>query len=425
MADIGSTYGFGSSTAALAGANRSAGYDGYAMDRSPSLMSFLPSVNSYGLLGAHDEFEKIQNVHTDDFFYGGSSQTGDFDTNIPDTFNFLFGSVFALGKSDWNHRIGVDFSMPVDKVTEPSTKDNYQPQYAGYSSDSQRMTVSLGGSSMPADWLSVGFGMHYHLVQAASYESRMPSDTGAGRTTTGNLKMTVKPVIAPFAGATLVTNPESLKPESVESSHYFTIHYLAARDAKVKIRNEVLMGVVGSTPVSFDNEASLFYDPETWSLGWAYKSINIDVMASLDRELWSKYDGGIMKYSFRTFQGTFQQYKNDIIFKDIWIPRVGVSFKWSDSAFRMGAAYRESPHSDMDGKTNYIEPDRWIGGLGYSFPSKMFGLLDSPIKLESHVQAHYLVPKQVTKTDSTSLGAPGYKIGGWMFSYGINVVVGI
>lgn len=425
MADLGSTYGFGSSTAALAGSNRSVAYDAFAMDRSPSLMSFLPTMSSYGFLGARDDFEKIENVHTDDFFYGGSSQTGNFDTDIPDTFNFLFGSIFAIGKSERNHRIGVTFSTPVDKLTELTTKDAYQPQYSGYSADSQRMTVALGGSTRAMEWMTVGFGLNYYLVQAASYESRMPSDTGSGRTTTGNMKMTVKPALAPFLGVTFVSNGEVFKPGSTESANYYTLYYSGARDNKFKMRSDVLIGVIGTTPVSFDNEASLFYDPETWSFGYTFKSSYLDVSASLDRELWSRYDGGIMKYSFRTFQGTFTQYKNDISFKDIWIPKVGMSFKWSDSAFRTGIAYRESPHSDLSGQTNYIEPDRWIGGLGYAFSSKIFGLLDEAINFESHFQAHYLIPKTVTKTDSTSLGSPGYKVGGWVYSYGLNMVIGI
>ena len=91
----------------------------------------------------------------------------------------------------------------------------------------------------------------------------------------------------------------------------------------------------------------------------------------------------------------------------------------------MGAAYRESPHSDLDGRSNYIEPDRWVGGLGYEWMSTIFGLLDEAIKFESHFQAHYLVPKDITKSDSTSLGAPGYKVGGWVYSYGLNMIVGI
>lgn len=413
-ADIGSTYGFGSSTSALAGANRSFAYDGFALDRSPSLMSFLPTTNSYGMLGAKDFFRSIDNVQTDNFFNGGSSQTGNVSTDIPDTMSFLFGSVWALGKSEKNYRLGLTFSTPMDKVTEPNTNDAYQPSYSGYTADSQRLTISTGFSLLPTKGLSVGLGVNYYLVQAATYEGRMPTDSGGGRTSTGNLKMTVKPAIAPVAGVTVT-----------DELNYLTLYFAGARDHKLKIKNDVLIGVVGTTPVSFDSETSLFYDPETWSLGYARVTPNLDWLASVDWERWSRYDGGYMRNSFRTFQTSFRQYPVEMNFKDILIYKTGFTVKWNDSVGRFGLAFRPSPHSDLDGRTNYIEPDRFVLGLGYGFSSSLFGLLDENIRVETHFQTHYLVPKSINKSDSTDIGAPGYSVGGYVFSYGLNLNVGI
>ncbi len=411
-ADIGSTYGFGSSTAALAGANRTLAYDGFALDRSPSLMSFMPTVNSYGIIGAKDFFQDIGRVQTDNFFYGGSSQSASVDPDVPDTFNFLFGSIWALGKSDRNYRLGITFSAPLDKVTEPSSKDAYQPQYSGYASDTQRLSVSAGFSGMLNEQLSLGVALNYYLVEGATYQARMPTDTGTGRTSTSNLKMTVKPTIAPAGGLTWS-----------DKTSFLTLYYAAPRDHKVKMKSDVLIGIIGSTPVRIDSEASLFYDPETISLGYAHSDSTFDFMASADVERWSRYDGGYIKSEYN--MASFHQYPITMSFKDILIGKLGMSLKDGARAWRMGLAYRPSPHSDLENQTNYIEPDRWVLGLGHGFPSTVWGLFDEKIQVEFHAQGHYLVPKEYTKNDSTYIGGPGYKVGGYVFSYGINLSVGI
>jgi long-subunit fatty acid transport protein len=415
-AGLGSTYGFGSSTASLAGSNRSWAYDGFALDRSPSLMSEMTPVTSYGFLGAKSEFSKIGGIQVDNDFVGGSSKTGDVDTEVPDTFDFLFGGIWALGKSERNYRVGVTFSTPVDKLTEPSTNDPYQPQYYGYAYDTQRLSLSAGLSGMVSESLSVGAGIDSYLVQAATAQSRLPSDTGNGRTTTGNLKMDVKPAMGPVAGATF----------SDDKTNFLTLYWAGARDARLKVKNDSLIGVIGVTPLSFDSEVSIFYDPEVWSLGYARVASSWDFFASVDYELWSRYDGGYMRASFRTFQGTFRQYPVDLEFHNILIPKIGVNHKWGDGDMRFGLAYRPSTHPDSEQDTNYIEPDRWVAGVGYGFDSDIFGLLEGKVRVDTHFQTHYLVPKRVVKKQSSSnIGAPGYDTGGYVFCYGIDLSVGI
>jgi len=376
-------------------------------------MSFLPSNKSFGFLYAHDQFEKINNVQTDSFFYGGSSETTNVNTDVPDTLDFLFGSIWELGKSERNYRLGINFSSPLDKVTEPATNDPYQPQYSGYNADSQRLTLSAGLSGVVTPQLSFGLGVSYYLVQAATYQSRMPTDTGTGRTSTGNFKMRVNASLAPMAGLTWS-----------DRSNWMTLYFAGTRDHKLRLKNETLFGPVGST-VSFDTEASLFYDPETWSLGYAFTGDEWDFLLSGDWERWNRYDGGYVRYTFRTFNGSLKQYPVDMTFNDIFAVKAGVSRKWGESALRLGLGYRPSPHKDLDAQTNYIEPDRWVAGIGYAFKSMLWNLLDESVKFETHFQTHYLVPKDVTKTDSTSIGAPGYKVGGYVFSCGLNMVMGL
>ncbi|MGE3972938.1 MAG: OmpP1/FadL family transporter [Bdellovibrionales bacterium] len=414
-ADMNSTYGFGSTSAALAGSNRAKSYDAFTVERNPALMSFSGARTSYGLLGGFDQFQDLENVNTDSVFLGGSNTTSSVDTDVPDTLNVLVGSIWTFGSSDRDYRVGLTVSAPVDKVTEPTTKDLYQPQYAMYLSDSQRLSLSAAISRRLGERWSLGVGLAYYLVQGATYQSRMPSDGATARTTTANLKTTVKPAYAPLAGlAWKATDRQT-----------WSLNYVGIRDSKLKARSEVVLGIVGATPVAFEGEASLFYDPETWSLGYTYEGENTDILLALDYERWGRFNGSAMQLSFITFQSTFRQYPVDAQYKDILVPRLGLSTRVGEGSVKTGLAYRPSPTPALEKETNFLDSDRVIYGLGYGFPSTLFGLLDSPLTIDLHSQVQYLMPKTVIKENPSSIGGPRYEVRGYVFSYGINFNVGI
>jgi long-subunit fatty acid transport protein len=415
QADLNSTYGFGSTSAALAGSNRAKSYDGFTVERNPALMSFSGERTSYGLFGAFDQFQDLENVQTDSVFLGGTNTTSTVDTDVPDTLNFLLGSIWSVGNSERNYRVGVTVSAPVDKVTEPTTKDTYLPQYAMYLADSQRLTLSAAASTQLGDRLSLGVGVAYYLVLGATYQSRMPSDGSTQRTTTANLKTTVKPAYAPIAGLAW----------KVSDADILSLNYIGVRDSKLKAKSDVVLGIVGATPVAFEGEASLFYDPETFSFGYASEGDQTDFLLALDYERWGRFNGSAMQLSFITFQGSFKQYPVDAQYKDILVARLGVSTKIGSGSLKTGLAYRPSPTPALEKETNYLDSNRVIYGLGYGWPSRLFGLLEQPITIDLHSQIHYLIPKTVVKENPSSIGGPRYEVKGYVLSYGVNFNVGI
>jgi long-subunit fatty acid transport protein len=417
-ADIDHMYGFGSTTAASAGSNKARSYDAYTIQLNPALMSFSPGGQvSTGFLGAVDHFEKLQNVVIDNTYVGGSSvRSGDVETNVPDTFTFLIGTVTALSENEKAWRFGIGLGFPGDKLMEPTTKDIYQPEYAMYMSDTQRFAANFALSRKFGEHVAVGLGLSYHLMTGATVLGRLPQDGGAGnpKTTTGDLKMVVRPTFSPLFG--FVVQPDE--------NHSIAFNYKGARDARVATKFDSTIELVGTAPLIFSADGSIFYDPETYTGAYSFRSGRWDMNAALDYERWEPFDGAVVHFKFDTFTNSFKQYQFHTRYHDIWVPHVGLTFRPIDTEmWHLGYAYKPSPTPSLQGESNFLDSDRHIVGLGYDFQTGTFGMLDTPVKWSTHLQCHYLIPRSVKKDDPTYIGAPGYEVKGYVISYGLNLTV--
>jgi long-subunit fatty acid transport protein len=285
-----------------------------------------------------------------------------------------------------------------------------------YMSDTQRFAANFALSRKLGEKWALGLGASYHLLTGATVQGRLPADGGAGnpKTSTANLKMVVKPTLAAIAGVAF--NPTE--------SQTVSFSYKGARDARVSTRFDTIIEIAGTAPMIFNTNGSIFYDPETFTFAYSLKQGAWDWNAALEYEKWDAFEGAIVKFQFDTFTSSFKQYPFDARYKNIWVPRVGFTLATTDTSFfRFGYAYKPSPTPDVNLELNFVDSDRHIIATGYDFQSKVFGLLDNPVKWGTHVQAHYLVPKDVVKSNSTDIGAPGYQIKGFVVSYGLTMTV--
>lgn len=413
-ADVSSTYGLGSSSAALAGANKTFTYDAFASARVPSLMSNQNvSEFSLGFLGAQAIFPNINSVLTDSDYLGGSTTTGNVNTSVQSTELFLLGTELAVGKSARKFRVGVTFAVPVSKLAAVETKDVYTPQYSMYMSDANKLQATLGVSWKAWERWSFGIGTHVFFSTGATMQSRLPTDGSTRRTSSVNFKVDVKPAVAAIASLTY----------EPWNDHLFTLAYIGERDARMSFNTYTGIGILGPNPVPLylNGRASLFYDPEIYSFGYGLRQESTQWMLGLDWERWSRFDGAVVKLDFQN-NPSFNQYAPDMRHKDIMVPRVGVSTKWGgDNDFQTGYAFRPSPVPDQTGETNFLDSDRHIVGMGYIFHIRSLWLAEIPARLATHVQWQELVPKKVVKNSGTYIGAPSYDIKGSVYSYGLNM----
>jgi long-subunit fatty acid transport protein len=416
-ADMDHIFGYGSTTAALAGSNRARSYDAFTILQCPALMSFKEKEEmSTGLLVAADFFDDLDNVIVDNPYVGGTAvKYGKVDTDVPDVFNFMLASIWTLKDSPAAWRFGMTMNLPGDKVMEPQTKDIYLPQYAMYLANTQRLGLNFALSRKYGDKFAVGLGVAYYLMTGATVQARLTADGTPAKTSTANLKMIVRPAIAPLIGV-------AFAPSTTET---WTLNYKGVKDARVATKFDSTIEAVGSAPFIFNANGSIFYDPEIFSLGYAHVVDTWEYTAALDYERWSQFDGAVVKFEFQTFTGTFKQYPFDTWYKDIWVPRVGLSHYLSPGYIRFGYAWKPSPTPDMRNETNFLDSDRHILGLGYDWEGGLFGLVDKVVRWSTFVQGHYLIPREVVKSDPTFIGAPGYTVQGYVLSAGINLTINL
>lgn len=418
-ADMDHMFGYGSTTAALAGSNRARSYDAFAILQNPALMSLKENEEmTAGFLGAVDYFQDLENVVIDNPYVGGSGvRTGSVDTDVPDVFNFMIGSTWNLKESDkaaaW--RFGMTINVPADKVMEPQTKDIYQPQYAMYLANTHRLGLNFALSRKYGDKFAVGAGVAYYLMTGATVVARLPADGTPSKTSTANLRMIVKPALAPLLGFAFM-------PTGTET---WTMNYKGVKDARVATRFDSTIEALGSAPFIFNANGSIFYDPETFSVGYANVRGPWEYTFAVDYERWSQFEGAVVKFEFETFTGTFKQYPFNTWYRDIWVPRAGLSYHMAPGYWRVGYAYKPSPTPNLGGETNFLDSDRHIVGLGYDWEGGLLGLVDKPVRWSTHLQGHYLNPKDVVKQNSTDIGAPGYTVKGFVVSYGINLTINL
>ncbi len=415
-ADTWSSLGYGAKNQSMANSTMSLPTDAYSQSYNPSLMAFQPKVlASFGMEGSIAKFENISGVIVDTPSLSGTSNytTGSVDTQVPDSFLYTIGIQAPLSKKaeDPLH-LGIIVSSPVAKVLGIDTQDAYQPQYAMYLNDTQRLHFETNLAKALSENLALGLGAQIYYIQGTTSTARLP--TGAGNNSTARLRADVKPAVAPTAGLTYTAG------ETKNLSLGFV--YRGKQDSRSQVDFSNIIGLgFGSNPFVLTATNSLYFDPETFMLGASYLSGKNKFSASTHFERWSDFSGTTMVLTFTTFKDTFHQTLADTKYHDVFTWHAGYEHGISeDLAIRLGYAYIPSPVPDQNGESNVLDSDKHEGfiGAGYKWQSD---LTDGPLHIDACAFLHYLTPKTVTKVSGLSVGAPGYKIGGTVFGYGITM----
>lgn len=213
-----------------------------------------------------------------------------------------------------------------------------------------------------------------------------------------------------------------------ENPHNFSLvaMYRAASALETKLAADISSFV----PVQGELVSTPSYSPAEWLLGWSAK-LNEHITLSADGAWveWNKYSspygtGNINSYVIGSrYQGAG--------FKNIFVPHVGVQYKQvSDGSIRVynyrgGVLYHPSPVPPQTGDTNFVDSDRWAftGGFGLGIKNPWARDEGALISFDSFFQWNYLKKRQITKPQSTSIGAPGYLAGGKILNYGLNATL--
>ncbi len=418
-AELRSQFGVGSASAALTGSDRAKAYDGLTVLNNPALMSEqLDGKLTLGFMGVFDQFESTPNIVVNNTNLGAATrETGTVPTDVPDVYLLALGAVLPIGKSENQYRLGLSLVTPVTKLAAPASQDYYTPQYALYNADSQRLVLGLGFSFKPHDLISVGFGGQLFTTMGTTVNTRFPQRPATSRI---NQATEVQPAFAPQVG--VVFRPAL--------HHRLSLHWIMERDYRVDFesRNSIYL-INGSAPFNFRGSQSLFYDPEVWTAAYCLEVGRFDIHTAIEYERWSHFDGQVVQVGFDTLGNLFAQDRPDTRYRDILVPRLGLQWRIAPRhAARTGYAYRPSPVPDLSGETNFLDTDRHILGAGHTWKTP-WSIGGQDLRLDWHLQVHYLNPRQVNKRNSSSVGAPAVPggppmtVAGWVWNYGFTLSV--
>jgi long-chain fatty acid transport protein len=163
---------------------------------------------------------------------------------------------------------------------------------------------------------------------------------------------------------------------------------------------------VGGIPL--DLELSLFdyYQPSSYVAGISYEVSGVLLAVDVEYQTWSDY---------KVSSNQVQHY-SDVLpkLKDIWIPRIGCRFKViPEMALLLGYYYQPSfvPNEATTGEVNWLDNDKHAASVGLSFDTGLWAGFQKGMVLHIAYQLQYLVKRDVTKSDPTSLN-PNYSYGG-------------
>jgi hypothetical protein len=171
--------------------------------------------------------------------------------------------------------------------------------------------------------------------------------------------------------------------------------------------------------IQLDFDVSLFdlFTPRKWAYGIGYRPLEKWTFTfDVNRELWS---------AFRQSR-TKATYSERIYFNDITIYRGGVEYAWKDwLKFRGGIARRPRPTPIMASSQNWMDFDRMIYTLGFSFiliPGTYSFLenLKSPVILDFVAEYQKLHGEHVYKYVATERN-PNYSMGGRVLHFGFSL----
>lgn len=169
--------GYGAANQALGNATVSLPTDAFSQAYNPALMAQQPETEfSVGLQGAVTSFTPINQVLVDTTNLGAASPTvANVDTSTESTFLAAIAYQTALTNGTLPWHLGINVVAPLDKVFEINTPDMFQPQYAMYMADTQRLVMGFALAKSLSDRFSAGVGGNVYLVQGAESRNRLPT----------------------------------------------------------------------------------------------------------------------------------------------------------------------------------------------------------------------------------------------------------
>lgn len=271
--------------------------------------------------------------------------------------------------------------------------------------ESQPLYLAFGGAVRNL-LRGVDAGVSARLTLAAKARLEAVSDL-AGNTDSEKLSLEASPSLAPAFGlnvraSELFCGSSSCMPfglDRMEAALFWrdAAYYEVGVDANV-----VIPGVIPDPGLDLLLNTIDSFQPEVFGGSVILPLGRFDVVASVEQQKWSELA--------RKFAGDTVRDQADVRFRDIVVPRVGASFRWSDQLKLFGGmALEDSPlKSSRSQDVNFLDLDKIVLGVGADYRLASVPVIDAPVVLAFAYQYQRLDERdfELTSINSPSDPAP-------------------
>lgn len=381
----------------------------------PSNAYYLPALSAWSqkltlsasISTTSHSFEPITNIVTENSTNGQSGSDvvyGDADTDYENSNNAVVAIILPLREKEYG-AASLLFTAPIGGLAETNSGHPTLPEYSMYRSRYRRTQMYFNYALPLDDHWAVSLGAHMGFQASARVNTQVSLGDDYG--SSGNAKTKIDPSFGAIASVIYKTE---------DSQIGFTFQ----QEMKSNLE-AVATGEISDPPLTLINiglENMIYYDPHILRASFAKSWDEWELFTSLEYQMWENYKAPLIQIDNLGGSVRASDDYERLQLKNIWIPKVGVKWKATESLSLMtGMIYRQSPlDSDFSQSGNTIDTDSFILTSGLTYDFKLF---NKDIQLGVSAQYHHLFEEEVQKTSGQEngqaglkIGAPGYKIGG-------------
>ena len=387
---------------------------------SPAIHAWNQNINLVAnLQSVSHDFKDINNIVTKNSTNNTNSSSqyterSNVKVDYPDYKNNVFGVILPI-KSQGAGNLAATYSGPVGSIIEANTGNPTAPEYVMYHSRYRRSMIEVHYAHPFSENFALSLGTKIGLQTGADVNTQA-SLSGTGYGSSGAAKAKVGPSMAGIFSA-------ALKFESL-----FT-YFLFSQEMKQYLHTNV-NGEINDPPAPFDVtvDSMLYYDPYTFRIGGGYKTSALDLLASVEYQLWSGYRTPVMHITKKTFIVSSNDYEK-INTKNIFIPRLGTLIHFGESFdWGIGALYRPTPlKGDFSGAGNSIDTNTYALSTGPLLRMKIFNKeIETGLSFQSQKLENKIVTKSTRQENGNTgdkIGAPGFTVGGKILTYAVGIKI--
>ena len=271
--------------------------------------------------------------------------------------------------------------------------------------ESQPLYLAFGGAiSNVLRGIDVGASARLTLQAKANLEAI--SDLG-GNTDSEKLSLEASPSLSPALGINIRSGEmfcgtSECMPFGMDKME-LALFWRGESSYEVSVdANVVVPGVIPEPGLSLALSTIDTYQPEVFGAAILLPVGKFELTAGIEQHNWSALESEFADDTIRD--------QANLAFDDITIPRIGVSYQWSESMkLFAGAALEDSPlKSSRSQDVNYLDTDKKVFGVGASYRLASAPIIDMPLELAFAYQYQMLdeADFELTSINSSTDPAP-------------------